>query len=82
MSLRSRGALTSDEMEQLLDLSCRGLDRGTIIETLMGYIESKGDEGIMNFMSALEETQDGTGHASIIQSLNEDGALSEAKELS
>ena len=80
MSLRSRGALTGDEMEQLLDLSCRGLDRGTVIETLMGYIKSKGDEGIMNFMSALEETQDGTGHASIIQILNEDDAFNEVEE--
>ena len=80
MSLRSRGALTSDEMEQLLDLSYRGLDRATVIETLMGYIKSKADEGMMNFMSALEETQDGTGHASIIQILNEDDAFNEVEE--
>ena len=82
MSLISRGALTDDEKEQLLGLSIRGLERATIIETLMKYIKSKGDEGMINFMSALEETRDGTGHASILQILNEDDAFCEAEETS
>ena len=69
-------------MEQLLDLSIRGLERATIIETLMKYIKSKGDEGMINFMSALEETQDGTGHATILQILNDDDDLYEAEESS
>ena len=80
LSLRSKGALTGEEMEQLLDLSCRGLDRATVIETLMGYIKSKGGEGMENFMSALEETQDGTGHATIIQILNDDDTFSGVQE--
>ena len=80
MSLRSKGALTDEEMEQLLDLSIKGLERATIVETLMKYIKSKGGEGMTNFMSALEETQDGTGHATIIQILNDDDAFNEVEE--
>ena len=72
LSLRAKGALTIEEAEYLLD---KGLDRATVIETLMKYIKSKGGEGMMNFMSALEETQDGTGHGDIIQILNEDDTL-------
>ena len=75
MSLRSKGALTDEEMEQLLDLSIKGSDRATIVETLIKYMKSKGGEGMTNFMSALEETQDGTGHATIIQILNDDDAF-------
>ena len=80
MSLRSKGALTDEEMEQLLDLSIKGLDRATIVEMLMKYIKSKGSEGMMNFMSALEETQGGTGHATIIQILNDDDAFNEVEQ--
>ena len=80
MSLRSRGALTEDEMEQLLDLNIRGLDKATIIETLMKYIKSKGDEGMMNFKLALEETRNGTGHDTILQILNEEENSNEADE--
>ena len=75
ISLRAKGTLTVEETEQLLDLTIKGLDRATVIETLMKYIKSKGGEGMMNFMSALEETQDGTGHGDIIQILNEDDTL-------
>ena len=80
MSLRSKGALTGEEMEQLLDLTIKGLDRATIIETLMKYIKSKSGEGMRNFISALEETQDGTGHATIIQILNEDDTFNGVEE--
>ena len=81
-SLRSKGTLTDEEMEQLLDLSIKGLDRAVIVETLMKYMKSKGGEGMTNFMSALEETQDGTGHATIIQILNDDDAFNEVEEIS
>ena len=68
-------------MEQLLDLTIKGLDRATrIVETLMKHIKSKGGEGMMNFMLALEETQDGTGHATIIQILNDDDAFNEVEK--
>ena len=81
MSLISKGALTDDEKEQLLNLTIRGLDRATIIETLMKFIKSKGDEGMFNFISALEETRDGTGHATILQILNkDDDAFCEVEE--
>ena len=46
----------------------------------MKYIKSKGSEGMMNFMSALEETQGGTGHATIIQILNDDDAFNEVEQ--
>lgn len=80
MSLKSRGALTDDEMDRLLDLSIKGMDRATIIETLMRYLKSKGDEGMMNFRIALETTIDGTGHGTILQILNEDETFSEVVE--
>ena len=65
-----------------IDLSIKGLDRATIVETLMKHIKSKGGEGMMNFMSALEETQDGTRHATIIQILNDNDTFNEAEEIS
>lgn len=70
MSLRSRGALTNDELDRLLDMSIKGLDRAIVIETLMNYLKSKGDEGMLNFKMALAETKEETGHATILQILS------------
>lgn len=76
LSLRARGSLTDDEMEKLTEMSVREVHRVTIIETLIKYLKSKGDEGMLNFKMALEETQDGTGHATILDILNEDDEVS------
>ena len=70
LALNARGAFTDDEMEKLLDMSRREIHRSTIIQTLIKYLKAKGDEGMEMFKIALEETKDGTGHATVLEILN------------
>lgn len=71
--LQSKGVLSAAEIEQLLNLSTApNVTNSTIIAKLVGMLRGKGDEGLVIFKRGLEATLDGTGHAAILQTLNED----------
>lgn len=77
--LSQLGVVTHEEQEDFLAIrrqvgmaSPGGMTRNAVIEKLVNTLSSKGVEGVVKFVTALERTTDGTGHNDILKAFRED----------
>ena len=72
--LRHLGGLSGAEVTRLLDLQIRGpdLSKKWAIETLVDMLQEKGKNGLKLLVTALEMTQECTGHHEILDALRAD----------
>ena len=63
--------LTAEETTILLEMRSQRT-RKIVVEELVNMLKAKGMDGLRKFMTALEQTTDGTGHGDLLKRFRED----------
>jgi len=69
LPLRQKGTLSNANIQHLMDIAIKRLARSVQVEALVDIIKKKGEEGLSDFIDALQATTNGTGHMTIIDAL-------------